>query len=84
MSNPTPVNEDSASCQYEPLISDSGEIRLVKITGLQEDAETDSIVLELDILHTPLDQAAPYLAISYAWGNPARHEDRCYSLLGPD
>lgn len=72
MSNSTPVNEGSASYQYEPLTSNSGEIRLVKITGLQHDAETDSIVLELDILHTPLNQATRYLAISYAWGNPAR------------
>lgn len=72
MANAASVNEGSVSYQYEPLTSDSGEIRLVKITGLQEDAETDSIVLELDILHTPLDQPAPYLTISYTWGNPAR------------
>lgn len=73
MSNTTAVNASSAPYQYERLTSDSDEIRLVQITGVQEDpADEDSIVLELDIRHTPLDAAGPYLAISYAWGNPAR------------
>lgn len=72
MSNTAAANDSSTSYQYEPLTRNSGEIRVVKITGLQQDAETDSIVLELDILHTPLNQATRYLAISYAWGNPAR------------
>lgn len=73
MSSAAPSNPSSASYQYERLTSNSGEIRLVKITSVQEDAaEKDSIVLELDILHTRLDEAGPYLAISYAWGNPER------------
>jgi hypothetical protein len=72
MSSAAPSNADSAPYQYERLTSNSGEIRLVQITRVQEDAGKDSIVLELDILHTCLDQAGPYLAISYAWGNPER------------
>ncbi|KAK0750227.1 heterokaryon incompatibility protein-domain-containing protein [Schizothecium vesticola] len=72
MSTAAPSNASSAPYHYERLTSNTGEIRLVQITRVEEDADKDSVVLEIDILHTRLDQAGPYLAISYAWGNPER------------
>ncbi|KAK1830999.1 heterokaryon incompatibility protein-domain-containing protein [Podospora conica] len=74
MSNEATGGDDSSSelYQYRPLTNTSDDIRLVKITGVQEHPEEESIVLELDIVHTRHDQAEPYLAISYAWGNPVR------------
>jgi hypothetical protein len=71
--NASTAGPDLNPYQYQPLVHSSGEIRLIKIHCAQESQENGPnavILLEISLFHTPLDQASPYLAVSYAWGNP--------------
>jgi hypothetical protein len=55
--------------QYRPLAKDRCEIRLVRIVNVQEDPGKE-VIMHLQVFSTPLDEAGPYIAVSYAWGDP--------------
>ncbi|KAG8170164.1 hypothetical protein KVR01_000909 [Diaporthe batatas] len=63
--------------QYSPL-SGSRQIRLLKLhpRGNSEDSQ-----LSVDLITVPLDEAPPFEALSYAWGDPLpQTEIRCSGL----
>lgn len=63
--------------QYSPL-SGSRQIRLVKLHPKDESEDSQ---LSVDLITVPLDDAPPFEALSYAWGNPMpQAEIRCSGL----
>ncbi|KAK4112883.1 hypothetical protein N656DRAFT_752984 [Canariomyces notabilis] len=55
--------------QYRPLAKDRCEIRLVRIVNVQEDPGKE-VIMHLQVFSSPLDEAGPYIAVWYAWGDP--------------
>lgn len=60
---------DESRFQYEPLADPQNYIRLIEVQSLDENPATSASVLcRLDTFS--LDQAPPYHAVSYTWGDP--------------
>jgi hypothetical protein len=69
--NSTDLNSSLGNFQYAPLARDTNEIRLIRIIDVRELSEASTNqVLELEMFHTTFTDAAAYLAMSYAWGDP--------------
>ncbi|KAK4102622.1 hypothetical protein N658DRAFT_396122, partial [Parathielavia hyrcaniae] len=68
--------------RYTPL-SGAGQIRLLRLHG-----GTGADELSVDLIHTSLDEAPCFTALSYPWGDPQpRKAIRCSGLqieIGPN
>ncbi|MCJ1391346.1 hypothetical protein MMC18_004209 [Xylographa bjoerkii] len=50
---------------YQPLVTATNEIRLIQVLP-----ETKHGLIHCQLEHFPLDEAPPYIALSYTWENP--------------
>jgi hypothetical protein len=58
--------------KYSPLKDANDTIRLLRIKSVEEPSDAAlAPLLEIELFHVPLASAKDYIAISYAWGDPA-------------
>jgi hypothetical protein len=67
-----PPQQQFISYEHRPFDDAKNEIRLLRVSKVVEPSDTSvEPSLEVEIFHVPLASASNYIAVSYAWGNPA-------------